>query len=68
MSIPNLHEQNAREIKCRQLARYILAETVRIVRQSTEEDWQNMAAKAGVNMPSTESQRRVIQLLEGAKI
>lgn len=60
----NPHELEAREKKCKQLALSILREAIHVVREADQEMWAAMARRAGVNMPSEASQKRVIELLE----
>jgi hypothetical protein len=64
MSTPADHSKivavaRAREQKCTKLAAYLASEFLNVVADSTPEMWAASAAKAGVNMPSAESQARV---------
>lgn len=63
----NPHEADAREQKCKKLALSILNEAVQVVREADQAMWAAMAHRAGVNMPSEQSQKRVIELLEKIK-
>lgn len=61
----NNFAMHARELKCRKLAAYIHAEMVKVAEAATEDMWLTTATKAGVNRPSRESQKRVVEILKG---
>ncbi len=58
-----LHEQLARERKVRILATFLHDEFIRVLEALDDDSWLNCAARAGVNKPSEESKKLVIQVL-----
>lgn len=60
----NPFEQSARERKCATLAANILAQMVQAIEQATDEMWEASAARAGVNTPSEQSRKRVIEMIK----
>lgn len=60
----NAFEANARERKCAQLAAWLASRFLETVAGMDEAAWKNSAEHAGVNMPSAESQRMILDILE----
>ncbi len=65
MTVANTFELNAREQKCRRVARQIILEAIGVTRTLTEDGWKELAERAEVNMPSEESRKRIIEMLGG---
>lgn len=62
--VPNTYEQAAREKKCRLLARFFLDELANALsRPESASMWTDAAREAGVNEPSPESQKRILEML-----
>lgn len=61
----NPHEQSAREVKCRAIVREVLKDAVNVLTRDLREEriWQQLASKAGVNLPSEASRLRVIEII-----
>ena len=61
----NPWEENAREKKCRAMARHIVSKTIEVLRDCDDDVWSELAKESKVGVPSDESKKRVIQILEG---
>lgn len=51
------------------MAEYFIAKSVRMLESLTDEEWQNLAAKSGINAekpPSAETRGMVVSVLKGA--
>lgn len=57
----------AREKKCQRMAVYFVGQLIRTVCEQGEEQWKHAAACAGVNIPSPESQERIIDILKSLR-
>lgn len=62
---PNKMEGFNRERKCIALARWLARQFLGTVEGLNDIEWQMAAHKAGVNMPSEQSQKRVLEILRG---
>ncbi len=65
MMASNSFELNAREVKCRKVARQIIIEAIGVTRTLTEDGWKELAERCEVNMPSEESRKRIVEMLGG---
>ena len=61
------YEAEAREKKCQKLAEYFVRSLIKIVADQNQEGWKHAANCAEVNMPSPESQARVIEILRSVR-
>lgn len=62
-SVPNTYEQAAREKKCRLLARFLVDELANVLsKPENEAMWIDAAREAGVNEPSPESRKIILQM------
>lgn len=57
-------EAKARERKCSQMAAWLASRFLDFVKNMDQEQWALYAQKVGVNMPSAESQRMILEILE----
>lgn len=57
-------EVRGRTEKAKKLTRQILTDTVRVAANLNDEEWLALAAKAGCNPPSDETQAEVVRLLD----
>ncbi len=60
----NTHEDRAREEKAKKLARRALWNVIALLKEGNESMWKNMAMYSGVPMPSEQTRRRVVEILE----
>lgn len=63
MSVPNNYELLAREKKCRLVVKAILQRAVDVLGAAGDDSWEGLAKDAGVNVPSAESRKRIVQIL-----
>ncbi len=53
----------ARMEKCRKLVSAWLTEATDILERATDDEWQNLALRAGINTPSAESKKLILMML-----
>ena len=59
----NAIELRRRAEKVDKIVHWLLTEYIRITEHASDDDWENVAAKAGTRKPSAESRRQVIAKL-----
>lgn len=68
MATPNQYESLARERKCKAICKVVIGDAANVLRigMNDAKMWEALAHVAGVGIPSDESRRRIIEMVEAS--